>query len=143
MAGLFAFFVFLTLGTLAFDAKADANRDNVRKVQQSLSNKGFYHGEIDGLLGPRTRKAIGDYQKSENRPVTGQLDAETSGQLGVAPQTVGDDFKGAGKDVAAGSKTAGHDVSNGKPVAAGKDFGKGVGRAGKKVAKGVKAAVTP
>ena len=140
---VFAFLVALMIGVWGLNAAASSNHDDVRKVQQSLAGKGFYHGQVDGILGPRTRQAIGDYQKSEHRPVTGRLDAETAGKLGVGPESVGGNFKGAGHEVKEGTKEAGHDISNGKPVTAGKEFGKGVGRAGKKVGKGVKGAVTP
>ena len=99
--------------------------------------------QVDGILGPRTRQAMGDYQKSEDRPVTGRLDAETSRKLVVGPESVGGNFKGAGHEVSEGAKEAGHDVSNGKPVTAGKELAKGVGRAGKKPGKRVKGAVTP
>jgi peptidoglycan hydrolase-like protein with peptidoglycan-binding domain len=140
---VFAFVAFLTIGMLGVNVTAASNRNDVKKAQQSLADKGFYHGQVDGILGPRTRQAIGDYQKSENRPVTRRLDDETAGKLGVGPQSVGGNFKGAGREIGEGTKEAGHDISNGKPVAAGKEFGQGVGRAGKKVGKAVKGAVTP
>jgi hypothetical protein len=44
--------------------------------------------------------------------------------------------------VGQGGKELGHEVKQGKPIAGGKEFGLGVGRAGKKVARGVKNAVT-
>jgi hypothetical protein len=37
----------------------------------------------------------------------------------------------------------GHEMKEGKPVAAGKEFGQEVGHAGKKVGQGVKKAVNP
>ena len=138
-------FVFLTIGILSLSQPAAAaalSHDDINKVQKSLSDKGFYHGDIDGLLGPRTRQAIGEYQKSENLPVTRQLDVETAGKLGVGPESIGGKFKGAGHEVKAGGKEAGHDIHDGKPVAAAKELGKGIGRAGKDVGQGVKKAVT-
>jgi peptidoglycan hydrolase-like protein with peptidoglycan-binding domain len=121
---------------------ANLSKEEIAKVQQSLTDKGLHPGSIDGVMGPQTRGAIREYQKSEKLPVTGRLDAETAGKLGVGPESIGGEFKGAGKEAAAGSKEAGHEVTAGKPLAAGKEFGKGVGRAGEKVGKGVKAAVT-
>ena len=38
---------------------------------------------------------------------------------------------------------AGHEISEGKPLAAGKELGKGIGRAGEKVGEGVWKAVNP
>ncbi len=45
--------------------------------------------------------------------------------------------------MAEGSKELGHEVKQGKPVAAGKEFGKGIGRAAQKVGAGVVQAVSP
>ena len=115
----------------------------VKNAQQSLSDKGFYHGSVDGKIGPRTRDGIREYQKSENLPVTGRLDTETAGKLGVAPESEGADFKKAGQDVGKGGKDVGHEMKEGKPLAAGKEFGQEVGHAGKKVGQGVKKAVSP
>jgi len=121
---------------------ADLSKADIEKVQKSLSDKGFYPGNVDGVLGPRTRAGIREYQKSEKLPVTGRLDAETAGKLGVGPESISGSFKGAGQEAAEGSKEAAHEVTAGKPLAAGKEFGKGIGRAGKKVGQGVSKAVT-
>jgi ribonuclease HI len=65
-----AAFVFLMIGILSLSPAGLAavagptealNRDDINKVQQSLSDKGLYHGRIDGVMGPQTRKAIGEY----------------------------------------------------------------------------------
>jgi peptidoglycan hydrolase-like protein with peptidoglycan-binding domain len=137
-------FLVLTIGMLSLSVTAVASsQDDINKVQKSLSDKGFYHGQIDGVLGPRTRQAIGEYQKSEKLPVTQQLDAETAGKLGVGSESTGGKFKGAGHEVGAGGKEAGHEIKKGKPVAAGKELGKGIGRAGKDVGQGIKKAVSP
>lgn len=116
---------------------------DIEKVQESLRDKGYSPGPIDGVLGPQTRAAIREYQKAESLPVTGRLDSETAGKLGVEPESAGGNFKGAGKEIKAGGQEAGHEMKEGKPVAAGKELGKGVGRMGKKIGKGVKKAVDP
>jgi len=121
---------------------ADLNKEDIENVQKSLIDKGCHPGNVDGVMGPRTRAAIRQYQKSEKLPVTGRLDADTAGKLGVGPESIGGNFSGAGHEVAEGSKEAGHEVSEGKPLAAGKEFGKGIGRAGEKVGKGVRKAVS-
>ena len=148
-AVVLAFFAIGMLG-LSLTAAASAvhpsqalSHDDISKVQKSLSDKGLYRGHIDGILGPRTREAIGEYQKSEKLPVTKRLDAETAGKLGVGSESIGGKFKGAGHEVGAGGKEAGHEIQSGKPVAAGKELGKGIGRAGKDVGQGVKKAATP
>jgi peptidoglycan hydrolase-like protein with peptidoglycan-binding domain len=115
----------------------------IKSAQQSLSDKGFYHGSVDGKTGPRTRAGIREYQKSESLPVTGRLDVATAGRLGVVPESEGADFKQAGRDVGKGGRDTGHEMKEGKPLAAGKELGQEVGHAGKKVGQGVKKAASP
>lgn len=126
----------------AADKPALSNHENIKKAQLSLRDKGLYQGPIDGRLGPRTREGIRQYQGSASLPVTGRLDVETAGKLGVGSESIGGSFKGAGQEVGKGSQEAGHEMKAGKPLAAGKEFGKGMGRAGEKTGKGIKKAVT-
>ena len=37
---------------------------SVREIQLRLARAGFYHGSIDGIMGPRTRSAIRAYERS-------------------------------------------------------------------------------
>jgi peptidoglycan hydrolase-like protein with peptidoglycan-binding domain len=122
---------------------ASLNHHDITELQESLRDKGYYHSKIDGVLGPQTRAAIRQYQQAENLPATGRLDAETAGNLGVGPESEGGDFKSSGKQVGEGGKEFGHEMKQGKPVAAGKEMGKGLGRGGKKFGEGIKKAVTP
>jgi peptidoglycan hydrolase-like protein with peptidoglycan-binding domain len=149
-------FTFLTAGVLGLGLTSSAfavnpseekstglHHKDIKKVQETLRDKGYYAGEIDGRMGSKTRAGIRQYQKSENLPVTGHLDAETAGKLGVGPESVSGSFKSAGQEVGKGGEEVGHEMKKGKPIAAGKEMGKSVGRAGKKVGKGVKEAVSP
>jgi peptidoglycan hydrolase-like protein with peptidoglycan-binding domain len=61
-------------------------RNDVKQMQETLRDKGQYSGEIDGVLGLRTRASIRGFQKTENLPVTGLLDARTADKLGVRPE---------------------------------------------------------
>jgi hypothetical protein len=139
----------LSLTSLGFavnpeeEKPAVSHRHDITKVQESLRDKGYYHADVDGVLGPQTREAIRQYQKSENLPVTGRLDSETAGKLGVGPESVGESFESAGQEVGTGGKELGHEMKKGKPVAAGKEMGKGMGRGGEKFGKAVKKAVSP
>jgi peptidoglycan hydrolase-like protein with peptidoglycan-binding domain len=126
----------------AADKPAGLDRQDIEKVQKSLADKGFHPGPADGVLGRQTRVGIREYQKSESLPVTGRLDAQTAGKLGVGPESIGGEFKGAGQEAGKGGQEMGHEMKAGKPLAAGKEFGKGIGRAGQKVGQGVKKAVT-
>jgi len=130
------------LGLNLIPSATASSSDDIRKVQQSLNDKGYDVGPVDGVLGSRTRAGIRQYQASEKLTVTGRLDAETAGKLGVGPESIGGSFKGAGQEVGQGGQELGHEMKQGKPIAAGKEFGLGVGRAAQKVASGVKKAVT-
>jgi peptidoglycan hydrolase-like protein with peptidoglycan-binding domain len=68
-----------------------AHPSDVIDLQQTLQNTGHYRGKVDGVVGLRTRASIRAYQKAENLPVTGQLDTQTAGRLGV-PAEVRDEI---------------------------------------------------
>jgi lipid-binding SYLF domain-containing protein len=63
-------------------------KPDIMRAQESLHEKGYYNGSIDGIIGPMTRKALREYQKAENLPINGQLDVQTATKLGVTPATV-------------------------------------------------------
>ena len=42
-------------------------------LQKNLKRLGFYDGEVDGSVGPKTRKALEDFQRSIGNPATGVL----------------------------------------------------------------------
>jgi N-acetylmuramoyl-L-alanine amidase len=58
----------------------------VADVQDQLAKAGYYHGKIDGVLGPETRHALVGYQSAKGLRMTGSLTAETQQSLGVAAQ---------------------------------------------------------
>jgi hypothetical protein len=41
------------------------------KVQSELARRGYYHGSIDGVIGPGSRQAIRAFQESQQLPATG------------------------------------------------------------------------
>ena len=43
---------------------------SVREIQRRLARAGYYHGPIDGVMGPQTRYAIRAYQRAHNMRVT-------------------------------------------------------------------------
>jgi peptidoglycan hydrolase-like protein with peptidoglycan-binding domain len=106
----------LALGTnLPKEVPAVRNRNDVRKMQQTLQGKGHYRGEVDGVFGLRTRASIRGFQKAENLPVTGQIDMQTAGKLGVRPE---------------GREETGDERTKGKP-SAGIKWAEGSGRTSK------------
>jgi Putative peptidoglycan binding domain len=42
-------------------------------VQTKLTQLGYYHGPIDGVIGPGTQKSIKSFQQAEGQPVTGLI----------------------------------------------------------------------
>jgi peptidoglycan hydrolase-like protein with peptidoglycan-binding domain len=77
----------LTSGVdLSKEGPAVPHPNDVMSVQQTLLDKGHYRRKVDGVFGLRTRASIRAYQKAESLPVTGHLDKETSGRLGVGPE---------------------------------------------------------
>lgn len=62
----------------------------VRDAQRALRDLGYRPGPIDGTVGPRMRAALTRYQRNENLPVTGELDAETMVRLDIHERLFGD-----------------------------------------------------
>ena len=56
------------------------SRDAVRAAQAALARLGFYDGEVDGLSGPMTRRAVSAYRRDRNLP-DGGIDARLLAQL--------------------------------------------------------------
>ena len=57
--------------------------DEIRSVQAALRRLGIYSGQVDGILGPDTQRALEDYQVENKLPVTGQPDQRLNALLGV------------------------------------------------------------
>ena len=55
----------------------------VADVQSALQEQGYYHGEVDGLLGPLTRQALAEYQQAHGLYATQTIDQPTLQSLGL------------------------------------------------------------
>ena len=141
------------------------SHSTIRDVQQSLKDKGFDPGPVDGVNGPATKAAIKKYQDQQNLNEDGKLGPKTLDALGVTKAESKTQFKASGENVkngyteggskiASGTKDAGKDLKHGEVGEGAVDFGKGVGKgaakmgvstghAAKNVAKGIKNAVVP
>ena len=53
-------------------------------VQKELTQLGYYHGQVDGLIGPQTERAIRWFQSVDKLPVTGQIDDPTLKALRIS-----------------------------------------------------------
>lgn len=56
----------------------------VANVQGALQEQGYYHGEVDGLLGPLTRAAIAGYQRDHGLYITSAIDQPTLESLDMS-----------------------------------------------------------
>jgi hypothetical protein len=74
-------FVFGSFGSSYYDPyyqySAQDYNDVTVAVQQALTQLGYYHGPVDGVVGPQTETAIRWFQSVDRLPVTGQIDSAT------------------------------------------------------------------
>ena len=56
----------------------------LENVQITLRDLGYYHGPIDGLIGPQTRDALARFQQDNGLVVTSAVDEPTLVTLGLA-----------------------------------------------------------
>jgi hypothetical protein len=57
--------------------------NTVVEVQRRLARAGYYHGPIDGILGPQTRRAIRAYERDHNMSAYGVIDRQVLRTLGL------------------------------------------------------------
>lgn len=50
---------------------------NVRQVQERLAELAYAVGDVDGIMGPRTRGALRTFQEQNGVPITGEIDLPT------------------------------------------------------------------
>src|ERR1700726_1878691 len=59
-------------------------REELQQAQTLLNEKGFNVGDVDGVLGPRTRRAVMAFQRQRGLEPTGQIDQQTATALGLS-----------------------------------------------------------
>jgi peptidoglycan hydrolase-like protein with peptidoglycan-binding domain len=52
-------------------------------IQQALKNAGLYDGSIDGKIGPKTKRAIEEFQRQNDLQVDGKVGQKTWEKLKV------------------------------------------------------------
>lgn len=67
---------------------AGPSRALVTDVQTLLAERGYFHGEVDGQVGPVTREAVRRFQADAQLPVTGVIDERLKGELGSVDPSV-------------------------------------------------------
>jgi hypothetical protein len=69
-------------GQGAYDSSEQYADSTVATAQEQLARQGYYRGEIDGIFGAETRRAIVRYQSDHGLRETGNLNADTLRALG-------------------------------------------------------------
>ena len=64
--------------------KAASQADLIQRAQASLNERGFDVGAPDGKIGPKTKKAIMEFQRSAGIPVTGKVDKSLLRALNIS-----------------------------------------------------------
>lgn len=54
--------------------RGNVSDDLGEDVQRALAERGFYHGAVDGEIGPASRAAIRAYQNKHGLEPTGRID---------------------------------------------------------------------
>lgn len=67
---------------VVFDPSAPFVKPTDQEVQQALQNAGLYTGKVDGVVGPRTKEAIRDFQAHNSLKADGRVGPQTWAALG-------------------------------------------------------------
>ena len=57
---------------------AKLSKDDIRWTQAELHYVGLYNGSLDGVIGPETKRALAEFQKSAGLERTATLDKQTA-----------------------------------------------------------------
>jgi len=56
---------------------AEISKPSAQDIQKALKNAGVYNGQVDGKIGPMTKKAIEEFQKANGLKVDGKVGPKT------------------------------------------------------------------
>ncbi|MBI2104400.1 MAG: peptidoglycan-binding protein [Candidatus Omnitrophica bacterium] len=62
-------------------ASATTTKPTPRRIQTALKNAGYYTGNVDGKVGPQTKQAIKEFQRTHRLAVDGKVGSKTWTQL--------------------------------------------------------------
>ena len=83
---------------------ANLSKDDIRWAQVELHTIGLYNGSLDGVVGPETKRALLEFQKSNGLGRTATLDQHTADAL-IGGPGVGQGSSMPPKGTGAGSMT--------------------------------------
>jgi SOS response regulatory protein OraA/RecX len=72
----------------SYQDTATTDRHTAYQVQKALARKGYYNGVIDGELGPRSREAIREYQRSKGLYPSGRVTGSLLTSLHITDEDV-------------------------------------------------------
>ena len=75
---------YYTPGTTYYTERGITDDATVAAVQRRLARGGYYHGAIDGVMGPGTRSAIRAFERNNRLPVDGVIDRQLLRTMGLA-----------------------------------------------------------
>lgn len=64
-------------------SKYGSSGEEVKQIQTKLKNWGYYKGNIDGIYGSQTLKAVKDFQRKNGLTVDGIVGEKTLAALGI------------------------------------------------------------
>jgi hypothetical protein len=73
-----------TPNTQVYASRGINDDATVAAVQRRLARGGYYHGSIDGVIGPGTRIAIRAFERRNGLPVDGVIDPDLLRTMGLA-----------------------------------------------------------
>ncbi len=62
---------------IASQEATQSGKPTPKEIQQALKNAGIYQGTVDGVIGPKTKKAIKDFQAQNNLTADGRVGPKT------------------------------------------------------------------
>lgn len=71
----------------SYNSRQQGAESSVAAAQDKLAREGYYHGQINGVLGPETRHALLRFQSDHGLGPTGYLTMETRQSLGIGQGT--------------------------------------------------------
>ena len=76
--------------------KQGSRGEDVKTVQRKLKRWGYYDGNVDGIYGPATKKAVMYFQRKNGLTADGIVGSKTFAALGMMQQASGGSSGGAG-----------------------------------------------
>jgi Putative peptidoglycan binding domain len=73
------------------EGSVSLSQGEIREVQMKLNQKGFDVGQVDGVMGTKTKDGLAQFQRQQGLRESGEIDSGTVDALGIsnAPATTG------------------------------------------------------